>query len=107
MIQGARGSSLTCDELIKNTQSVEQVQACGHTIIPPCEKFPVPRTWCVRLEGNNSSDPLTSSFSHARFMTLSSAIQLLSLQLPFALIGPDGSQQDDARMRWGECVMEK
>lgn len=36
----------------------------------PCEKFPVPRTWCVRLEGNNSTSPLTSSFCLVCFMTL-------------------------------------
>lgn len=36
---------------------------------PPPEKFPVPRTWCVRLEGNNSSAPLTSSFGLVLFMT--------------------------------------
>lgn len=36
---------------------------------PPCEKLPVPRTRCVRLGGNNSPGPLTSSFGLLRFMT--------------------------------------
>lgn len=76
---------------------------------PPCEKCPVPRTRCVRFGSNNSSRPLTSSFDLQHFMTLSSAVQLLSLQLPFALIGSDRSERDEdegeergeaAGMRW-------
>lgn len=63
---------------------------------PPCEKFPVPRARCVRLGGNNSPAPLTSSFGLLRFMTLSSAIQLLHApQLPFALIGSDGRLREE------------
>lgn len=39
--QGVRGSSLVCDEVIKNTQSAKQVQACGkHSIIPPLWEVP-------------------------------------------------------------------
>lgn len=34
---------------------------------PPCEKFSVPRTRCVRLGGNNSPGPLTSSFGLLQF----------------------------------------
>lgn len=96
MMARCEGSSLVCHEVIKNTQSAAQVQACGilHTD-PPCEKLPVPRTQCVRLGGNNSPGPLTSSFGLLRFMTLSSAIQLLSPQLPFALIGLDRSLREE------------
>lgn len=91
------GSSLVCDEVIKNTQTVVHIQACGNQSVldPPCEKFPVPRTRCVRLGGNNSPGPSTSSFGLVRFMALSSAIQLLSPQLPFALIGLDGGLRED------------
>lgn len=109
MTARCEGSSLVCNEVIKNTQSGEQVQARGkHSIFdPPCEKFPVPRTWCVRLGGNNSPGPLTSSFGLLRFMTLSSAVQLLSPQLCLALIGLEfegrgwgGRDREAAGMRW-------
>lgn len=101
-------SSLVCDEVIKQTQSSEQVQACAKHADPPCEKSLVPRTWCVCLWGNNSPGLLTSSFGLLRFMTLSSAIQLLSLQLPFTVIGLPGSlgEEDEGeeagkQLGWG------
>lgn len=100
------GSRLVCDEVIKSTHSEGHVQACGKDSMSfPREKFSVPRTQCVRLWGNNSPGPLTSSFGLLRFMTLFSAVQLLSpLQLPFTLIGLDGERMKGKRQgsSWDE-----
>lgn len=70
----------------------------------PCEKFPVPRPQCVRLGGNNSLGPLTSSFGLEHFMTHSSAIQLLSPLPLYTLTGiQDGrwSEERGKQLGWG------
>lgn len=84
------GSSFVCDDKGHTARGAGPGLLKKCSIITPCEKFPVPRTWCVRLEGNNSSAPLTSSFGLAPFMTLHSAIQLLSTQPRFTPIGWNG-----------------
>lgn len=70
----------------------------------PCEKFPVPRPQCVRLGGNNSLGPWTSSFGLEHFMTHSSAIQLLSPLPLYTLTGiQDGrwSEERGKQLGWG------
>lgn len=100
------GWSVVCVEVIKNTQSAEQVQAFGTAVLytppwPPLWEAPSSQDPVCMFGGNNSPGPFTSSFGPRRFMALSSALQLLSSEPLFALVGSAGSLREEDEMGCG------
>lgn len=104
---GCEGSSQVCDEMIKNTEC----RAGPHW--PPLWEAPSSQDPVCTFGGNNSPGPSTSSFGLLRFMALSCAVQLLSSQLPSALIGREASWREEdegeetgKQLGWGGLVWD-
>lgn len=92
MTAGCEGSSLVYDEVIKSTRSAERVQARRKhsTLTPPVRssQFPGPGVYVWGVITHQV--PWLPLLAFCVLWPLSSAIQLLSPQLPFALIGLEG-----------------